>query len=164
MTIWKNWPGNYMGRLWILRDVFLNTRQSVPVSDRLSADCNVQAKAIWLPWITSRPPRWIKPQLTRLVDEAPAGAGWLHEIKYDSYRMHARMKRACISSRPARNPPSAALRAVSRALLRPPLPRRHAAMCMHPGLLAHRLPLLRRIPIAVAPERPSPTSGHHHRL
>jgi len=23
----------------------------------------------------------IKPQLSRLVDEAPAGGGWLHEIK-----------------------------------------------------------------------------------
>ena len=30
-----------------------------------------------------QPPRWVKPQLTRLVDEAPAGSGWLHEIKYD---------------------------------------------------------------------------------
>jgi bifunctional non-homologous end joining protein LigD len=40
---------------------------------------------------TSRPPKWIKPQLTRLVDEAPAGDGWLHEIKYDGYRMHARL-------------------------------------------------------------------------
>jgi ATP-dependent DNA ligase len=40
---------------------------------------------------TSRPPKWIKPQLTRLVDEAPAGGGWLHEIKYDGYRMHARI-------------------------------------------------------------------------
>ena len=40
---------------------------------------------------TSRPPKWIKPQLTRLVDEAPAGGGWLHEIKYDGYRMHVRM-------------------------------------------------------------------------
>jgi bifunctional non-homologous end joining protein LigD len=40
---------------------------------------------------TSRPPKWIKPQLTRLVDEAPAGDGWLHEIKYDGYRMHARI-------------------------------------------------------------------------
>jgi hypothetical protein len=40
---------------------------------------------------TDRPPKWIKPQLTRLVDEAPAGAGWLHEIKYDGYRMHARI-------------------------------------------------------------------------
>jgi DNA ligase D-like protein (predicted ligase) len=40
---------------------------------------------------TSRPPKWIKPQLTRLVDEAPAGDGWLHEIKFDGYRMHARI-------------------------------------------------------------------------
>jgi ATP-dependent DNA ligase len=40
---------------------------------------------------TSRPPKWIKPQLTRLVDEAPQGHGWLHEIKDDGYRMHARI-------------------------------------------------------------------------
>jgi bifunctional non-homologous end joining protein LigD len=40
---------------------------------------------------TSRPPKWIKPQLTRLVAEAPTGGGWLHEIKYDGYRMHARI-------------------------------------------------------------------------
>ena len=40
---------------------------------------------------TSRPPKWIKPQFTRLVDEAPTGDGWLHEIKYDGYRMHARI-------------------------------------------------------------------------
>ena len=32
-----------------------------------------------------------KPQLTRLVDEAPAGGDWLHQIKYDGYRMHARI-------------------------------------------------------------------------
>jgi bifunctional non-homologous end joining protein LigD len=37
------------------------------------------------------PPKWIKPQLTRPVDDAPAGPGWLHEIKYDGYRMHARL-------------------------------------------------------------------------
>ena len=36
-------------------------------------------------------PKWIKPQLTRLVDEAQAGGGWVHEIKYDGYRMHARI-------------------------------------------------------------------------
>ena len=40
---------------------------------------------------TSSPPKWIKSQLTRLVDEAPAGPDWLHEIKYDGYRMHARL-------------------------------------------------------------------------
>jgi len=38
-----------------------------------------------------RPPKWIKPQLTRVVAETPAGDDWLHEIKYDGYRMHARM-------------------------------------------------------------------------
>jgi bifunctional non-homologous end joining protein LigD len=37
------------------------------------------------------PPKWIKPQLTRLVDEAPMGKEWLHELKYDGYRMHARI-------------------------------------------------------------------------
>jgi len=40
---------------------------------------------------TSRPPKWIKPQLTRLVDEPPTGNDWLHEIKYNGYRMHARI-------------------------------------------------------------------------
>ena len=40
---------------------------------------------------TPGPPKWIKPQLTRLVDEAPSGDDWLHEIKYDGYRMHARL-------------------------------------------------------------------------
>src|SRR6185437_16371101 len=37
------------------------------------------------------PPQWIKPQLTRLVEEIPAGNEWLHEIKYDGYRLHARI-------------------------------------------------------------------------
>jgi bifunctional non-homologous end joining protein LigD len=40
---------------------------------------------------TDRPPKWIKPQLTRLVEEAPMGDGWVHEVKYDGYRMHARV-------------------------------------------------------------------------
>ena len=39
----------------------------------------------------AHPPTWIKPQLTRLVDEAPTGKESLHEIKYDGYRMHARI-------------------------------------------------------------------------
>ena len=40
---------------------------------------------------SAHPPTWIKPQLTRLVDEAPTGKDWVHEIKYDGYRMHARI-------------------------------------------------------------------------
>jgi bifunctional non-homologous end joining protein LigD len=38
-------------------------------------------------------PAWIKPQLTKLVDEPPEGVEWLHEIKFDGYRMHARLDR-----------------------------------------------------------------------
>src|SRR5947209_7014671 len=36
-------------------------------------------------------PGFIKPQLSRLIGEAPEGPDWLHEIKYDGYRMHARV-------------------------------------------------------------------------
>ena len=36
-------------------------------------------------------PRRVKPQLCKLVDEPPDGSEWLHEIKYDGYRMHARL-------------------------------------------------------------------------
>jgi bifunctional non-homologous end joining protein LigD len=34
----------------------------------------------------ARPPAFIAPQLATLVDSAPPGDGWLHEIKYDGYR------------------------------------------------------------------------------
>jgi bifunctional non-homologous end joining protein LigD len=37
------------------------------------------------------PPTWIKPQLAKLVKEPPDGPDWLHEIKLDGYRMHARL-------------------------------------------------------------------------
>jgi ATP-dependent DNA ligase len=37
------------------------------------------------------PPTWIKPQLAKLVEKAPEGSDWLHEIKFDGYRMHARL-------------------------------------------------------------------------
>jgi DNA ligase D-like protein (predicted ligase) len=36
-------------------------------------------------------PIWVKPQLATLVKEAPDGPDWLHEIKLDGYRMHARL-------------------------------------------------------------------------
>jgi bifunctional non-homologous end joining protein LigD len=41
-------------------------------------------------------PKWIPPQLTQLVDAAPDGDQWLHEIKYDGYRMHARLDRGAV--------------------------------------------------------------------
>src|SRR5271156_7043740 len=41
-------------------------------------------------------PGWVKPQLTKLVDEPPEGPAWLHEIKFDGYRMHARLDRGSV--------------------------------------------------------------------
>jgi ATP-dependent DNA ligase len=37
------------------------------------------------------PRAWIKPQLAALVKRALDGPDWLHEIKLDGYRMHARL-------------------------------------------------------------------------
>jgi len=36
-------------------------------------------------------PRWIEPQLCKLVTVIPAGDEWAHEIKFDGFRMHARI-------------------------------------------------------------------------
>src|SRR5271170_8221426 len=41
-------------------------------------------------------PSWVKPQLTRVVDQPLDGPEWLHEIKYDGYRMHARLDRGAV--------------------------------------------------------------------
>ena len=37
------------------------------------------------------PPKFIAPQLARLVSHAPADPGWGHEIKFDGYRMQMRV-------------------------------------------------------------------------
>ncbi len=37
-------------------------------------------------------PDWLEPQLATLVEEAPKGERWLHEIKFDGYRALARLE------------------------------------------------------------------------
>lgn len=37
-------------------------------------------------------PRFLPPQLATLVDAVPTDDGWLHEIKYDGYRIQARLE------------------------------------------------------------------------
>jgi ATP-dependent DNA ligase len=39
----------------------------------------------------STPPRFIEPQLCKLVETAPTGERWVHEVKFDGYRMAARI-------------------------------------------------------------------------
>ncbi len=36
-------------------------------------------------------PRWVEPQLSKLVERAQTGPRWVHEIKFDGYRMAARV-------------------------------------------------------------------------
>lgn len=38
-------------------------------------------------------PAFIRPQLAKLVTEAPEGERWAHELKFDGYRMHGRIDR-----------------------------------------------------------------------
>ena len=35
-------------------------------------------------------PPFVEPQLAKLADEVPQGTDWLHELKYDGYRILAR--------------------------------------------------------------------------
>jgi bifunctional non-homologous end joining protein LigD len=37
-------------------------------------------------------PRFVEPQLTKLLDRPPQGANWAHEIKFDGYRMQLRVE------------------------------------------------------------------------
>ena len=37
-------------------------------------------------------PRFVEPQLCRLVEQPPSGAGWVHEVKFDGYRMQLRVE------------------------------------------------------------------------
>lgn len=46
------------------------------------------------PPVASAPRRFISPQLASLVTEAPTGAGWVFELKYDGYRMQAALRNA----------------------------------------------------------------------
>ncbi len=43
--------------------------------------------------VTAKPmPDFIEPQLCKLVERAPGGAGWVHEVKLDGYRLQLRVE------------------------------------------------------------------------
>jgi bifunctional non-homologous end joining protein LigD len=41
-------------------------------------------------------PDSLKPQLTKLVDQPPDRPEWLHEVKFDGYRMHAGLDQGAV--------------------------------------------------------------------
>jgi DNA ligase D-like protein (predicted ligase) len=66
-------------------------RQNPPFSVQIDLKGR-QADPIDMPSKLPLPP-WIPPQLTQLVETAPSGSKWLHEIKLDGFRMAARIER-----------------------------------------------------------------------
>src|SRR5271156_3780949 len=42
------------------------------------------------------PPKWIKPQLCKFAAKAPSGPLWVHEIKFDGYRVASRIDRGAV--------------------------------------------------------------------
>jgi len=48
-------------------------------------------------------PALVRPQLAKLVTAAPAGESWAHELKFDGYRMHARIDRGRVQLITARS-------------------------------------------------------------
>jgi len=72
-------------------------------------------------------PEFVQPQLATLVKEPPRGDGWIHEIKFDGYRIQARLERGAVRlfSR-RRNDWTASFPAVTAAVAR--LPAREALL------------------------------------
>ena len=46
-------------------------------------------------------PKFVEPQLCQPVDAPPSGEGWVHEVKFDGYRMQLRVEdgKAMLSTR-----------------------------------------------------------------
>src|SRR5262245_36470419 len=70
------------------------TARPRPASRRAAAPRPRRASAARLATL-GRPgalPAFVEPELATLVDAVPEGEGWLHEIKFDGYRLIARVK------------------------------------------------------------------------
>jgi bifunctional non-homologous end joining protein LigD len=63
-----------------------STKKMVKVTAELSAPLPIDPKDKTLP-------QFIAPELPLLVEEAPSGDDWIHELKFDGYRVQARLKR-----------------------------------------------------------------------
>jgi bifunctional non-homologous end joining protein LigD len=44
-------------------------------------------------------PEFIAPELCKLIDRPPSGAGWVHEVKFDGYRIQARIEQGRVALR-----------------------------------------------------------------
>jgi bifunctional non-homologous end joining protein LigD len=52
----------------------------------------------------SEMPGFVKPQLATLKSKAPKGAQWIHEIKYDGYRVQIHLNKGRVVASPSSPP------------------------------------------------------------
>ena len=72
-------------------DAVWNTAESPPPAEgKKTARVRAKPRAKAKPVATM--PTFVPPQLCKLVDRPPTGAGWAHEIKFDGYRMQLRVQ------------------------------------------------------------------------
>ena len=66
-------------------------------------------------------PEFIAPELCKLIEQPPSGAGWVHEVKFDGYRIQARIEEGRVVLRTRRGLNwTAKFRAIARAGARLP--------------------------------------------
>ncbi|MBO9544442.1 DNA ligase D [Caulobacter sp.] len=73
-------------------DAVWNSRSSPEASGEKAAKDAGAPKRKPVKTNTAKIPDFIPPQLCKLVDRPPGGAGWVHEIKFDGYRMQLRIE------------------------------------------------------------------------
>src|SRR5947207_4727891 len=85
-------PINITARRFAQRGTPSNSRRRSSVTpDMVATRSRKRSATAPLQRDPAKMPPWIPPQLTRLVTEAPDGAEWWHEIKFDGFRFHARL-------------------------------------------------------------------------
>ena len=57
-----------------------------------NADPAARTKRIVMAKKISKLPTFVEPQLCRLVDQPPSGPNWVHEVKFDGYRLQLRVE------------------------------------------------------------------------
>src|SRR5262249_54007865 len=67
--------------------------QSKSRKDDKDEDPEPAPKTIVKPRKISKLPGFVEPQLCRLVDQPPSGPNWVHEVKFDGYRMQLRVEK-----------------------------------------------------------------------
>jgi bifunctional non-homologous end joining protein LigD len=79
-------PTTFIRRKHFAADAVWSSRKSGRIADQGGSEPELRGRAV------KTLPRFIAPQLCRLEDRPPQGPGWVHEIKFDGYRIQARIE------------------------------------------------------------------------